>query len=227
MALQTCTVTLPTFSMELLNSKSCPRSHRLINVTRSPNSVTRCVRLPTRAQLNDPSGINLHMNNIKDRLWYVIPNPVKEFPWKKAESIALKQFLITAKEALKWSLVAVLIFGSISDVLFSISMNKELLIPFGLFVGCVIANFLKEISRELFPNPEEGNLSWNLLAVSCLFVMVKVLANYFTQGRQVFISHVVNGVLMQILLPWGSSQEVNRDDEKNSSVNEVSATMNP
>lgn len=57
--------------------------------------------------------------------------------------------------------------------------------------------------------------------------MVKVLANYFTQGRQVFISHVVNGVLMQILLPWGSSQEVNRDDEKNSSVNEVSATMNP
>lgn len=151
--------------MELLNSKSCPRSHRLINVTRSPNSVTRCVRLPTRAQLNDPSGINLHMNNIKDRLWYVIPNPVKEFPWKKAESIALKQFLITAKEALKWSLVAVLIFGSISDVLFSISMNKELLIPFGLFVGCVIANFLKEISRELFPNPEVS-FAFPLLLVS-------------------------------------------------------------
>lgn len=166
------------------------------------------------------------MNNIRERLWYVIPNPVKEFPWKKAETIALKQFLLTAKEAIKWALVAVLIFGSVSDVLFSISINKELLIPFGLTVGCLIANILKEISRELFPNSEqEGDLSWNLLAVSCFFVMVKILASYFTQGRQVFISHAANGVLMQFLWPWRTAKKANIDGEKNSLLNEVSATM--
>ncbi|KAK1395965.1 Phosphoribosyl-AMP cyclohydrolase [Heracleum sosnowskyi] len=226
MALPTCTISLPTFSMKLLNRKSCPLNYWLTHVARNPISATRCVRLPTRAQLYDPSRINLHMNNIRERLWYVIPNPIKEFPWKKAETIALKQFLLTAKEALKWALVAVLIFGSISDVIFSISINKELLIPFGLIVGCMIANFLKEILRELFPNSEqEGDLSWSLLAVSCFFVMVKILASYVTQGRQVIISHAANGVLMQILLPWRTSQEdANRDDEKNS-VNEVSATM--
>lgn len=138
----------------LVNKKSFPCNYRLIHVTKNPISATRCVRLPTRAQLFDPSQINLHMNNIRERLWHVTPNPIKEFPWKKAETIALKQFILTAKEALKWALVAVLIFGSISDVLFSISINKELLIPFGLIVGCTIANFLKEISRELFPNSE-------------------------------------------------------------------------
>lgn len=215
MAVQTCAISLPSFPMKLMNRKSCPHNHWLINVTRSPISATRSVRLPTRAQLYDPSQINLHINHIKERLWYVIPNPIKEFPWKKAETIALKQFLVTAKEALRWSLVTVLIFGSISDVLFSVSINKELLIPFGLIVGCMIANFLKETSQELFPNSEqEGDLSWNLLAVSCFFVMVKILANYFTQGRQVIISHAANGVLMQILWPWRTSQEdTNRDGE--------------
>ncbi|KAL8145354.1 uncharacterized protein LOC141706943 [Apium graveolens] len=217
MALPICSVSLPTFPTKLVNKKSCPCNYWLVHVSRHPISATRCVRLPTGAQLYDPSRIKLHMNNIRERVWYVIPNPLKEFPWKKAETIALKQFLLTAKEALKWALVAVLIFGSISDVLFSISINKELLIPFGLIVGCMIANFLKETSEEFFPNSEEGDLSWNLLAVSCFFVMVKILASYVTQGRQVIISHVANGVLMQILLPWRTSQEdTNRDGEKNS-----------
>lgn len=226
MALQTCAISLPASPMKLVNKISCSHNHWLIHVTRNPISATRCVRLPTGAQFYDPSRINLHMNNIRERLWYVIPNPVKEFPWKKAETIALKQFLLTAKEAIKWALVAVLIFGSVSDVLFSISINKELLIPFGLTVGCLIANILKEISRELFPNSEqEGDLSWNLLAVSCFFVMVKILASYFTQGRQVFISHAANGVLMQILWPWRTAKKANIDGEKNSLLNEVSATM--
>lgn len=73
---------------------------------------------------------------------------------------------------------------------------------------------------------QEGDLSWNLLAVSCFFVTLKILANYVTQGRQVIISHVANGVLMQILLPWRTSQEdTNRDGKKNSLLNEDSATM--
>lgn len=56
--------------------------------------------------------------------------------------------------------------------------------------------------------------------------MVKILASYVTQGRQVIISHVANGVLLQILFPWRTSQEeTNRDGEKNSLVNKVSGTM--
>lgn len=141
--------------MKSLKSQSFQlHSHLLINVRRCPISVASSFKLPTTSQFRDPSNIKLHMNYVRKKLWDVIPNPIKDFPWKKAEAIALKQFLVTGKEALKWSLVALLIVGSISDIIFSISTNKELLVPFGLFIGCIMAMFLKETSQELFPNLE-------------------------------------------------------------------------
>lgn len=216
MALPSSATSLSNIRMKSLKSQSCQlHSHLLINVRRRPISVTSSFKLPTTAQFRDPSNIKLHMNYVRKKLWDAIPNPIKDFPWKKAEAIASKQFLLTGKEALKWSLVALLIVGSISDIIFSISTNKELLVPFGLFVGCIMAMFLKETSQELFPNLEERGLSWNLLGVCCFFVLVKILATYFTLGRRVFLLHVANGGLLQILWPWRNSQEENdRDDGK-------------
>lgn len=94
------------------------------------------------------------MSVLRKRIWEAAPDSVKDFPWKKAEDIVLQQLLLLGQEIVKWSLVTLFILSSISDVVFCISRNKELMIPIGLFVGCMMADFLKETSRELFPNSE-------------------------------------------------------------------------
>jgi len=66
----------------------------------------------------------------------------------------MERLLFLGQKALKWTLIILFVFSSLSDVIFSISRNQELMIPLGLFVGCLMTDFLKEISRELFRNTE-------------------------------------------------------------------------
>ncbi|XP_052202860.1 uncharacterized protein LOC127808378 isoform X2 [Diospyros lotus] len=117
----------------------------------SRTSVTCCVRPPTMALFREPPKIMVHLNNFRERLWEVVPRSVKDFPWKKTEDILLQQSLLVGREALKWLLLLLYVCSSVSDVIYSISRNKELTIPFGLFVGCMVANFLVDTSQELFP----------------------------------------------------------------------------
>lgn len=102
----------------------------------------------------EPHKIKLHLNYVREKVWDVMPDQVKEFPWKNAEAIALSHLMVTGQEALKWSLPTLFVLSFVSDVLYSISQNKELVFPFGLFVGCMITNFLKVTLLEFFPHSE-------------------------------------------------------------------------
>lgn len=106
------------------------------------------------AEFGEPNKVKMQINIVREKLWEATPDLVKEIPWKKAEKILLERLLFLGQKALKWTLVIFFVFGSLSDVLFSISRNQELIIPCGLFVGCLMTDFLKEISNELFGNSE-------------------------------------------------------------------------
>lgn len=90
------------------------------------------------------------MEHFKERLQETFPESAKEFPWKKAEEMVIQRLLILGKKALKWFSLILLVASSLSDVLLSISRDRELLIPLGLFLGCMMADFLKETSQDLF-----------------------------------------------------------------------------
>lgn len=101
------------------------------------------------ADHNDPNEVKKQIGIMKEKLIEAVPNSVQEFPWRKAEPILLDRLLLFMQEALKWSLLSYFILSSLSDVVYTFSINRELIIPVGLFVGCLIADFLKEISQEL------------------------------------------------------------------------------
>ena len=94
------------------------------------------------------------MSILRKRIWEAAPDSVKDFPLKRAEDVVLQQLLLLGQKTVKGSLITLFILSSISDVIFCISRNKDLMIPVGLFVGCMMADFLKEASRELFPDSE-------------------------------------------------------------------------
>lgn len=103
---------------------------------------------------NDPTNLIALFNKTKGKLRTLIPGSVKQFPWKKAESVAQRELLVLGKETLKWSLLGCFAFNCLSDIVYSISRNRELVIPLGLFVGIVMTKFLDEISQEFFSNHE-------------------------------------------------------------------------
>lgn len=106
------------------------------------------------ADQNEPSEVKMQIGIMREKLKETLPVSVQEFPWKKAEHILLDRLLNLAQETVKWSLVLFFIFSSVSDVVYTFSINRELVIPVGLFVGCLAADFLKEISQELFHKSE-------------------------------------------------------------------------
>lgn len=92
-------------------------------------------------------------NIVKEKLNESVVEPVKNFPWKEAQSAILNQAMLQGKKALKWAFIPLLIFG-LSDFIFAVSESKELMVPLGLFVGCSAANLLREILQEFFGNSE-------------------------------------------------------------------------
>lgn len=106
------------------------------------------------ADHNEPSEVKMQIGIMREKLKEAMPVSVQEFPWKKAEHILLDRLLNLAQETVKWSLVLFFIFSSVSDVVYTFSINRELVIPIGLFVGLLVAGFLKEISQDLFHRPE-------------------------------------------------------------------------
>ncbi|XP_043708141.1 uncharacterized protein LOC122657489 [Telopea speciosissima] len=179
--------------------------HRLsqFSCTQNCQSFRTCpIRRATIAHFSEPNKKMVHMNRFTKRLWASLPEPVKEFPWRKAEDLVLQHLLILGEKALKWSLITVFIFSFLSDVIFAVVRNRELMVPLGLFIGCTIADFLKETSQELFQGTKEEGLRWHLLGIGSLFVLVKFVSVYFTVQGHVFLAHVGNGGLMQVQWLW-------------------------
>ncbi|KAL0432614.1 UNVERIFIED_CONTAM: hypothetical protein Slati_2595700 [Sesamum latifolium] len=171
----------------------------LINVRKQHVPVMCSAKVPWMEHFHKPTKLIVFLNYTKDKLWEFVPGSVKQFPWKKAESIALHELLIVGKEALKWCLLAFLAFSCLSDFFYSISRNKELLIPFGLFVGCLITNYFDKISQEFLHDH-------------------KVIS-----GGNDFLLHVANGGLMQVLWNWKNLPKL--DGEK-SLVEDASTVPN-
>ncbi|CBI19349.3 hypothetical protein VitviT2T_027400 [Vitis vinifera] len=203
MALPASTVTVwsSRFRINLLRPcqlHGCSLSHAYNRQTLHSHSI----KLRTMAQFSEQNKVKMQMSILRKRLWEAAPDSLKDFPWKKAEDTVLQQLLLLGQKALKWSFITLFILSSVSDVIFCISRNKELMIPFGLFVGCMMADFLKETSRELFPNSEKTGLKQPLLGIGCFFVFVKFMSTFLTSQGQAFLLHVANGGLMQILWLW-------------------------
>ncbi|KAK4434289.1 hypothetical protein Salat_0591700 [Sesamum alatum] len=193
------------------------RSSFLINVRKQHVPVMCSAKVPWMEHFHKPTELIVFLNNTKDKLWQFIPGSVKQFPWKKAESIALQESLVLGKEILKWSLVAYLAFSCLSEFFYSISRNKELLIPFGLYVGCMMTNYFDEISQE-FLRDHKVHTTWILVGISCFFVLVKVIS-----GGNDFLLHVANGGLMQLLWNWKNLPKL---DGEESSPEDASSMPN-
>lgn len=165
-------------------------------------------------QFHVPPKYKMYFTYTKDKLLGFIPDSVKQFPWKEAKGVTQQELLVLGKEALKWSLTAILIFSFASDIIYSISRNKELLIPFGLFVGCLMTNYLNEVFQELSHHDKETGMTWQLLGIYCFFIFVNVISVYFPVGGKVFLLHVANGGLMQVLWLWKSLWELDKDERE-------------
>ncbi|ONK76119.1 uncharacterized protein A4U43_C03F24130 [Asparagus officinalis] len=170
-----------------------------------------CSIKSSSAHFGHSNNLASYLNTLVDSLRDTYSEKIKEFPWRKARSIASEQFFIFAQKALKWSVVLLFGISFLSDIFIAVSKNRELLIPLGLFIGVTLADFLKESFQELFQNRAEGEgFPRNLLGVGSFFVFVKLLSLCFNVQGRIALSHIGNGGLMQVL--WLARELQRRDD---------------
>ncbi|XP_058081281.1 uncharacterized protein LOC131229359 isoform X2 [Magnolia sinica] len=206
----------PQFWIKPLKSLRHPGPHRspLFPLSSNRQLSLKCfVNIPNEKPFGELGKVKTHADCFAGRLWETFPEPVKEFPWKRAEEMVLQSLFVLGRRALKWALITLFVASSLSDVIFAISRNQELSIPVGLFLGCTMADFLKQTSQELFPITKEHSLFWHLIGTGSFFVVVKFISLYLAIRGRVFLSHVGNGGLMQTLWLGMKLQEEAKDDE--------------
>ncbi|XP_027332733.1 uncharacterized protein LOC113847691 [Abrus precatorius] len=215
----------PKFRVKLFQCQPC-QFHRCSEISmphRTCYSRTRSIKV-SMADHNEPNEVKMQIGIMREKLKEAMPISVQEFPWTKAERVLLDRFLNLAQEAVKWSLILFFFFSSLSDIVYTFSRNCELIIPVGLFVGCVMADFLKEISQELFQRYEGKDLKWHLLGMYCLFVFVKFMSTWFAVLPHVFLLHVANGGLMQVLWYWRNFMEDAKNKQETSTSSGLEAS---
>ncbi|TYK20112.1 putative Embryo defective 1273 [Cucumis melo var. makuwa] len=167
------------------------------------------------ARFMDSNFMPIEIENLKEKMQKVVPEPVKIFPWKEAEKILVERLVFMGKETLKWSLLLFFVLSSFSDFVASIVRNQELLIPIGLFIGVLLTDLLKEISQEVFGNSEESSFKKQLYGIGSFFILVKLIVYGFAIQAQLFPLHVANGGLMQVLWLWRNlPKERNQPNEQ-------------
>ncbi|RDX65628.1 hypothetical protein CR513_55698, partial [Mucuna pruriens] len=215
----------PTFRVKLFQCQPC-QFHRCSKVY-IPH-LTHYIRTKSlkvsMADDNEPNEVKMQIGIMREKLKEAMPVSVQEFPWKKAERILLDKLLNLVQEAVKWSLILFFIVSSLTDVVYTFSINRELVIPVGLFVGCLVADFLKEISKEFFHKSEEKDLKWHLLGMYCIFLFVKFMSTWFATLPRVFLMHVANGGLMQVLWYWRNFMEDGKNKQETSSSSSLEAS---
>ncbi|KAK4274603.1 hypothetical protein QN277_017799 [Acacia crassicarpa] len=146
----------PKFHIKLFLGQPChlPRCSA-IQLPQQTRHARTCLMKISMADHNEPDEIRVQIGNMKEKLREILPISVREFPWSKAEHKLVDRLISLAREALKWALVLYFVLGSISDIVYTLSINRELVIPIGLLIGCLTADFLKETLQELFHISED------------------------------------------------------------------------
>ncbi|BFG18199.1 hypothetical protein CerSpe_044730 [Prunus speciosa] len=172
----------PKFPINVFERKPCqPKSCFLLHLRRRPFASSCVKAVSSVAQFGEPSKQNkqkqqIEISVVKEKLWEAIPVPVKELPWKKAADTALEQLLLIG--------------------------NYELIMPFGLFVGCFLTDVLKETLRQVLPSSEESGLEKHFLGIGCFLAAIKFVSAGLPMQARVFLLHVANGGFMQVLWLW-------------------------
>ncbi|XP_062099589.1 uncharacterized protein LOC133805423 isoform X1 [Humulus lupulus] len=191
------------FPIKLFGYRSCQVKKSLVLGTRHQTLFKYALKV-SMSQFGGPEKVNMQINDVKEKLQKVIPDSVKELELERGADILVQKLLSLGQKALKWSTVVLIALSFLSDVIFTISRNQELVMPFGLLAGCLVADFLKEISIEVFPNSQGKGSNRNLIVIGCFFVLVKFISAFFGRIGNVFLLHVGNGGFLQVLWLWTS-----------------------
>uniref|UniRef100_A0A1D1YND0 Phosphoribosyl-AMP cyclohydrolase n=1 Tax=Anthurium amnicola TaxID=1678845 RepID=A0A1D1YND0_9ARAE len=163
------------------------------------HTVKCSLKAPTAEHFGEPNKFATYWHMLSETLWRSLPEPVIEFPWKKAEVLILQRLLHLGKKAMKWFLVFFLLVNFPSDVFFSFSRNRELMIPLGLFIGIVVADFFNETSKELLHCSTKDLTAGKLLAIGTIFASFRLVTPHVALPGRMVLSHISNGGLMQAL----------------------------
>ncbi|KAG0492635.1 hypothetical protein HPP92_006033 [Vanilla planifolia] len=119
-------------------------------------------------------------------------------------------------DVVKWFLVTVLVVSFISDVFLAVSANREMLVPLGLFIGVMMADFLKESSHQFFENTEQRGNDIQKWGLGLLFVSIRFVFMSFRIRGWMLLSHISNGALMQIIWLANEQRRSLHDPERGS-----------
>ncbi|XP_010530405.1 PREDICTED: uncharacterized protein LOC104806984 [Tarenaya hassleriana] len=162
------------------------------------STCARFERLPCSSMGGSPRKY-VELIGISETVQEDVLKSLRDFPWRKAETLLMQRLMSLGRTLLKWSFVAWFVISSVSDVLTSIAISQELMVPLGLLIGCLVCELLKETASVMLPDSEEKGLYFQFFGISCFFVIIKFVSAIFGSRTRMFLLHFGNGGVLQLL----------------------------
>ncbi|KAG0494753.1 hypothetical protein HPP92_005747 [Vanilla planifolia] len=178
---------------------------------KNSNSILCSLKASAGAFFADQTKFSENFHNITRQFLEMSPDSLKDISWKKAKMTVKESLISLGYDVVKWFLVTVLVVSFISDVFLAVSANREMLVPLGLFIGVMMADFLKESSHQFFENTEQRGNDIQKWGLGLLFVSIRFVFISFRIRGWMLLSHISNGALMQIIWLANEQQRSLRD----------------
>lgn len=154
----------------------------------------------------------------------MVPPSIRNFPWDKAYAGLNQRISDLLLILWTWIALPILVFIAINEIIFTVSVGKELFIPIGLLAGSVLAGTLTEMAITHCIDFQESVTQCHLLGIVVFFASMKIAGMKCLKcsfWASAFLVHFANGGLWQtirFLVRWKRSKAEMADTEGVSSV---------
>lgn len=133
----------------------------------------------------------------------------RSYPWERLCWRFLQRTSDLAWTATKWLAIPVFALSIISELIYTLSMRKDICIPLGILCGVLFAKVVGNASLDVMKElQQDGRAAWPLMLLGLFFLLLKLPGPYYPSWAAVFIPHVANAGLVKTALLFRDSQRL-------------------
>ncbi|MCO5570647.1 hypothetical protein L7F22_024374 [Adiantum nelumboides] len=134
--------------------------------------------------------------NLRGRGVSSVKAPIKSYPLGEVRLVLGLVWIPT-----KWLVIPVFALSTISELLYTLSIGKNIFIRLGILSGVllatVIGNACLDVMKEL---PHDPKTTWPLKLLGLFFLLLKLAGPYYLSWATAFILHMANAGLVKTAL---------------------------
>ncbi|KAH7299766.1 hypothetical protein KP509_24G028000 [Ceratopteris richardii] len=140
---------------------------------------------------------------------------VKSYPWGKMCWRFLHRAQDLAWIGTKWVEIPLFVLSTLSEIVCTLSVGKEICIPLGIVMGFMLSKVVGNACLDVMQELQDARTTWPLVLLAFFFILLKLPGPYYPSGAAAFLHHVANAGLLKTVFLIRDSQRISVEGSTN------------